>query len=67
MAEKNQNNTTDPHRITPEPDEVKPDPKAKKPEEEPKSLPEDDPKPRKKGKKGPMQVGVGFDSTEKGP
>jgi hypothetical protein len=54
----------DTHNVTPDADEVKPNPKAKMPVPKPKGLRPDDLKPRKKGKPGPMKVGVGFDHTD---
>jgi|GEM_PF-7111815 len=49
-------------QVTPEPDEIPVDPTAKK-TKEPKALKTDEPSPRKKGKDGPMQVGVNFDHS----
>lgn len=67
MSEKKkdtQNEVIDTHEVTPEPDKVRPDPRSKRPFQEPKGLQTEEPKPHKKGKKGPVEVGVGFDHTE---
>ncbi len=53
----------DTHKVTPEADKVPVDPSAKK-TKEPKALDLDESSPRKKGKDGPMKVGVNFSHSK---
>lgn len=61
--EKSAKKVIDTHKVTPEAGKTPVDPAAKRRDTEPPSLDLDESSPRKKGKDGPMKVGVNFDHS----